>query len=268
MKILALALASVLAAGSCSSVSGSRTTITPSDNQITRTHNVRSFDAIEASRVKVVYTPGPATGTVTVTAPDNVMPYVQVRVDDGTLECEIDNDVQLRRNDRSQVVITVTAPDVDDFEASLSGIIEITGNLNIREFSASASTSGSISAPAVTVSGEAELEAGTSGSVSIRTLTAGKVDFDATTSGSISVATLSARKVGAEATTSGSVTVSGGTTAEADYEAGTSGSLTLDGLTAETGSASASTAGTVRCRILRPSDISTSTGGSVNNSTN
>ncbi len=148
MKHFAIAF-SVLALSVMPSCAMTNNHLRPSSNMVTKTMNVGNFDGIEASRVKVVYTPG-AAGPVTISAPDNIMPYVKVRVHDGDLECRIDRDIQIEMSSGPVVTVTVSAPAVDDFEASVSGIIQVDGNLNVHDFSAEANTAAQILVPSLT----------------------------------------------------------------------------------------------------------------------
>ncbi len=266
MKTIAIAIVSLLTLnGSCAAFNRGNTRITPSGTNTTRTVGVRAFDAIEASRVKVVYTPGPATGTVTVTAPDNLMQYVVIEVDDGTLECGISNRVQLIGSNDTCVTVTVTASAANDFKAVANGMIEVNGDLTVNELEASASTNGSVVLGNVTAHDDADLEVTTNGVVKILNLVTGSADISATTNATVSVNEVRAEEIDADATTNGRINISGGTVSEVEYVAATGGNIDASAVTAGTGSATATTGGSIDCKIRRAVSISSNTGGSVNN---
>lgn len=242
----------------------SRQRITPSNTMVTRTVSISKIDEITASRVKVIYTPERATGSVRVTAPDNLISYVQVTSNNGVLKCEIDNDIEVRGENGPCVTIEVSSYKVHEFEAILSAVIDIRDDLDLPEFSAETSTSGTIKAQNITVSDEIELDATTSGSIKVRQASARKLTAEASTSGSVKVASVTVRKLDVEATTSGSVKIEGGTAETADCDASTSGSVNITEVTAPRGTLDASTSGSIRANVPNAS-ISTSTGGSVRN---
>ena len=257
--------AMVVAATSCNA----RTIINGGSNQLvaegpmqTRTVNASGFDAIEAAMVKVVYTPGAGNGTVTINAPESVMEYVEVEVRRGTLKCRIREGYSVR-NGADQITVTVTAPGVDDFEASLSAAIQVSGAISTRELEASASTSGRVTFGNVSCTSDVELGATTSGRVTIAALQCDDLEIETSTSGNVSVATATCTSVDAEASTSGSVTIAGGRADKATYSATTSGSIDASALNAHRGSADASTGGSISCTIENASSMSSSTGGSI-----
>lgn len=257
--ILSLSLCALLCTPACARH------ITPSSNTASRTENIGSFSSIEASRVKVIYTVGEATGRAEISAPENLMQYVIVRVNDGKLKVKLDNDVELRNFNSDRITITVSGPAVEEIDAKLSATVEVNGKLDVREFSAETSTSGSIVLGDVKTRRDCTFESSTSGSVSARNVQCGdKAEFDASTSGTVSVTNLTAQTIEAEASTSGTVSINGGSANSADYEAQTSGTISAAALTAARGKASASTSGTVDCRITNAT-IHNSTGGQVTN---
>lgn len=266
MKILPLALAALVAiATSCTAQA--RTRLTPSANITHQTVRITNIDGIEASRVKVIYTPGTFAGNVAVAAPDNVMPYVRVNVSNGTLECSIDDDVEVRGLNGPCVTITVTAPDVHEFDASLSAVIDIRGNLSLKEFSAETSTSGSITGRNVQCRESVELEVGTAGTVTLSAVSAPEISLETSTSGTITLGSVTTAKLDAESTTSGTITLRGGTAEKVDYSASTSGTIHASAVTATKGSLDASTSGTLHCKVLRPTRTEQSTGGTIRNDT-
>ncbi len=262
MKHFAIAL-SVLALSVMPACGRANNHLRPSSNMVTRTVNVGSFDGIEASRVKVVYTPG-AAGPATISAPDNIMPYVKVRVHDGDLECHIDRNIQIETSSGPVVTVTVSAPAVDDFEASVSGIIQVEGNLNVHDFSAEVNTAAQILVPSLTAA-EASFEASTAGVVTVNNaMVSEEVEIDASTAGVVTLNTLKAAELEADITTSGVVNIQQGNINYGDLEATTGGVINAQNVSFDRGRATASTGGVINYSgsALRRN---VSTGGAVNN---
>ncbi len=262
MKHFAIAF-SVLALSVMPSCAMTNNHLRPSSNMVTKTMNVGNFDGIEASRVKVVYTPG-AAGPVSISAPDNIMPYVKVRVHDGDLECRIDRDIQIEMSSGPVVTVTVSAPAVDDFEASVSGIIQVDGNLNVHDFSAEANTAAQILVPSLTAA-DASFEASTAGVVTVNNaMVSDDVETEVSTGGVVTLNTLKAAKLEADITTGGVVNIQQGNINYGDLEATTGGVINAQCVTFGGGKASATTGGVINVsgNTLRRS---ASTGGSINN---
>lgn len=227
------------------------------------TDAVANFTEIEASRVSVVYTQGPLTAA-RIEAPDNVLEHVRVYVDGETLHAEIDRSYNVNFHDNQGVTITVSSPAVDEVFATVAGRVTL-GNITATDdLELHATTSAAVTADTVRVAGDVETFATTGARVSVTALTCSEFKADATTAGTISVGTLTAEEVEGDVTTGSSITLAG-SAVEVDFTATTGGSLEADALAAERGEATATTGAEVNCNIARPSSLSSTTGGSVNN---
>lgn len=236
-----LALIALGLAVSACAQNNTRVELTGAD--VTRSMNVGEITEIETSQIDVVYTPGANPGTITITAPETAMDYINVRVDDGELKCSLRQGVNLVRNDR-RIVVAVAAPAVKSFEANLSAKIEINGHLNVGKLDIETSTSGSVTAGEITVQTEADIETSTSGSVSIATLNCNELKLESSTSGAITV---------------------GGAAQRADYEASTSGNIDANNLCALSGKLEANTSGHIKSYVVNVTHLETATGGTVTN---
>ncbi len=261
--LITIFTASLLVSGSVCARNTTR--VNPSSNNVTRTVQVSGFNEIEASRVNVEYTPGAATGTVTITAPENVMDYVVVQKDGNTLECSIMDGVEIISGASRCVTIAVTAPSVDEFEATLSAKIDIKGDIDVREFNAECSTSGMVVARNIRAGSRFDVDASTSGVITVRTVEAPEINAEASTSASVTIARAVTRSMELETTTSSTITVVEGTADYAEYNASTGASINAAGVAVRRGGVSVSTGGSVQSAITNLVMSDNTTGGNITN---
>lgn len=260
--------------------------ITLSSNAITKEINVRAFKKLNVSLGNVTVVAGEPTDILTVSAPDNVMEYIEIKSSGSTLSIGRKDNINIRYSKNSKPInITVSASmlsaiDVSlsstvtvqgkvmgediDMDAATSGTITI-GEIEVKDLDATVSTSGSIKIADANIQGKADITTSTSGSVKIENANVtAKAELESSTSGSVNIGMLKTNKLTADASTSGSIKISGGTAQYADLEASTSGSISCSKLSAATGEASASTGGSISCDI-KSVEITKSLGGSVKN---
>ena len=123
LSIMALCAAVLLASPACTAtahtnisygdMAASKSKVTGSGKIITRSVSISDYTKIEASRaVKVVIEERRGNEAV-IKADDNIMPYVIVKVDGGTLFIGIDNEIKSLNN----VSVTVSVPNNGDITA-------------------------------------------------------------------------------------------------------------------------------------------------------
>lgn len=263
--------------------------ITASSTLINKEIKIRTFNKIDASIGNVTVTTGQPTNTLKISAPDNILQYIEIASQGSTLKISRKDNVNIRFSNNSKpITIEVATPSLCDINASLSARVNVKGQNISDEIELDASTSGNISLESIVagsldadattsgsikivnakINGKADIETSTSGSVSIENSTiTDKTDIESSTSGSTIISMLNTNRLIANASTSGSIKVAGAVR-KVNLDASTSGNISCDKLIAETGDASASTGGHVSCNIKLPSEISSSLGGSVKNKTN
>ncbi|KAA4196483.1 DUF2807 domain-containing protein, partial [Bacteroides ovatus] len=105
--------------------------ITPSKNYVTKKVNVGSFNAIStSSSVDVIYTQSSGGQDVEIYAPDNLVDYIDVRVEGGVLKVGFKsprNNFSI--NGKYKKEVRVSAPAVNSLKASSSGDIIIKNGL-------------------------------------------------------------------------------------------------------------------------------------------
>ena len=121
--------------------------ITPSKNYVTKKVNVGSFNAIStSSSVDVIYTQSSGGQNVEIYAPDNLVDYIDVRVEGGVLEVGFKsprNNFSI--NGKHKKEVRVSAPAVNSLKASSSGDIIIKNGLKTSgKVTVKASSSGDV----------------------------------------------------------------------------------------------------------------------------
>ena len=105
--------------------------ITPSKNYVTKKVNVGSFNAIStSSSVDVIYTQSSGGQDVEIYAPDNLVDYIDVRVEGGVLKVGFKsprNNFSI--NGKHKKEVRVSAPAVNSLKASSSGDIIIKNHI-------------------------------------------------------------------------------------------------------------------------------------------
>lgn len=218
--------------------------ITPSSNIATKSFTINKFNEIESSIVNIIYNVGPATNTATITAPDNVMPYISVQSDNGRLKCQLREGVNIRG--KFNATVTVYAPKVEEIEATTSSTIEVRGKLTTDNLEVNTSTSGKIVFNnGVHSDGTVEFNAETSGKITLTTLVANTVELNSFTSAVVTIDTITATDVEFNSETSGNVEVKTLITKNAECQANTSGDISIDTITTDNLDCESTTAGSI-----------------------
>lgn len=190
---------------------------------VTRNVNVGRFSSLDvSSAIKVNYAVG-SNVSVSVTAPENVMPYVVVKVDGDELECYLKHKSFNLKN--RQIVVNITAPMVKEIEASGASSVNVLSD----------------------VSGMASIEADASGAsnVNFKSLSADKVEFDVSGASSIIATTVKAKLADLEASGASNITIAG-TASSVGASASGASNIDISGLTVSGGSLSASGASNIK----------------------
>ena len=218
--------------------------ITPSKNYVTKKVNVGSFNAIStSSSVDVIYTQSSGGQDVEIYAPDNLVDYIDVRVEGGVLKVGFKsprNNFSI--NGKHKKEVRVSAPAVNSLKASSSGDIIIKNGLK--------------------TSGKVTVKASSSGDVTGSTISCGDFAATANSSGDVSVKNLNDAAVSADASSSGDVILAG-ICENASYRASSSGDVKAKGMKAGKVTASASSSGDVECYVTGSLTAKASSSGEV-----
>ena len=260
-------LAMAVVASAFTSCAVAQDGIVPSKNYVTKKVEVGKFDGIStATSIDVAYTQTAGSQDVEVYAPDNLMEYVKVTVEDGMLKVRFKNKdskkgISINGNHKTEV--RVSAPAVHKLRASSSGDVILKNGLKTEgEVSMKSSSSGDIEGENV-VCDVLNAESSSSGDVSIKELKAETVNAAASSSGDVSIKELKAETVNAAASSSGDVILSG-VCRSVNISASSSGDVEAKNLKANVVNANASSAGDITCHAVESLDATTSSSGSVN----
>lgn len=223
-------LTSIFAAMMLISASACAETIYASKNIVTKNVTTGSFSGISTtSSVDVEYIQSPAQSIV-ISAPDNIIDYVEVKVSGKTLKVGYKSPCNIVLH-KSKVVVKVSAPNVSSFTTGSSGDIDIKGTLDIAgDVTFNTGSSGDIEAKSVKCK---RLNATTSSSGDIEIDNAYCITLMAKTqsSGDIKIKNVSATTVNATTQSSGDIKLAG-TCTDAKYTTGSSGDINAKSLRA------------------------------------
>lgn len=238
--------------------------ITPSKNYVTKKVNVGSFNAIStSSSVDVIYTQSSGGQDVEIYAPDNLVDYIDVRVEGGVLKVGFKsprNNFSI--NGKHKKEVRVSAPAVNSLKASSSGDIIIKNGLKTSgKVTVKASSSGDVTGSTISCDDFAAT-ANSSGDVILEKVSCTNFSADASSSGDVSVKNLNAADVSADASSSGDVILAG-ICENASYRASSSGDVKAKGMKAVNVTASASSSGDVECYVTGSLTAKASSSGEV-----
>lgn len=238
--------------------------ITPSKNYVTKKVNVGSFNAIStSSSVDVIYTQSSGGQDVEIYAPDNLVDYIDVRVEGGVLKVGFKsprNNFSI--NGKHKKEVRVSAPAVNSLKASSSGDIIIKNGLKTSgKVTVKASSSGDVTGSIISCDDFAAT-ANSSGDVILEKVSCTNFSADASSSGDVSVKNLNAANVSADASSSGDVILVG-ICENASYRASSSGDVKAKGMKAVNVTASATSSGDVECYVTGSLTAKASSSGEV-----
>ena len=264
MKVFLMTVAMVLSMFTSCVITQDR--IVPSANYETKPIKVERFDGIATSTsIDVIYNQTSGSQHVEIYAPDNLMEYIKVQVEDGILRVGIcsEGNKGIMINGKHQTIVRVLAPEVHSFQASSSGNILLKNGLQTTgKVSMKSSSSGDIEGGNV-VCDELEAHASSSGDVTLQKLDCRSLYADANSSGDVEIKWLTANEVQADASSSGDVIIAEGTCEHAEFDASSSGDVVAKGLKATHVTASASSAGDISCYPIESLKSKVSSSGNI-----
>ena len=240
-------LAMAVVASAFTSCAVAQDGIVPSKNYVTKKVEVGKFDGIStATSIDVAYTQTAGSQDVEVYAPDNLMEYVKVTVEDGMLKVRFKNKdskkgISINGNHKTEV--RVSAPAVHKLRASSSGDVILKNGLKTE--------------------GEVSMKSSSSGDIEGENVVCDILNAESSSSGDVSIKELKAETVNAAASSSGDVILSG-VCRSVNISASSSGDVEAKNLKANVVNANASSAGDITCHAVESLDVTTSSSGSVN----
>jgi hypothetical protein len=240
--------------------------IVPSKNYVTKKVEVKSFDGISASTsIDVEYTQTSGNQDVEVYAPDNLVDYVKVEVEDGVLKVCFESKNKKKGitiNGKHKTKVSVSAPAVHKLHASSCGDIllknglKVQGKVVVKSSSSSDIEGGSVACDELLV------KTSSSGDVSLENVVSTSLNVEASSSGDVDIKMLQAETVEAEVSSAGDIELAG-VCHSAKFSASSSGDVMAKMLKANVVTAKASSAGDITCHAVDSLDVTTSSSGNV-----
>lgn len=168
----------------------------------------KEVSAIETCQaIKIVYTQSPKT-SVTVTAPKRLKDKIAISIENVKLSAKFNSSVNMKLNET--VTVFVTAPAVNDFEASSAGSITIAGSLSLpgKKVEIEASSAASFRAPAVDCD-KLEVDCSSASSAKIDSCKANTLEVESSSAASLTVNGINATTVKGGVSSAASLKLSG-----------------------------------------------------------
>lgn len=218
----------------------------------TVTYQVKAsaISSIETSSgLTVTYTPGAAT-SVSVTTPENVKQYLDIKIVDGELRATVKSN-KPNRLKVDGVKIAVSAPSVTEFEAQSAGTITATGAVKLpgKKIGIEVSSAGNINIPSLTCD-KLDIEASSAGNVNVTTCNAKTIDAEASSAANIVLNSVMSDYIDAEAGSAANIILSG-KAKRVNFEASSNANIKAASLAADTGNAEASSLGNISCKAKK-----------------
>lgn len=238
------AMTALLSAASCSNSFniGTGFKSDPSSPIVSRTVNPGSFSEIfSAQGLKVVYQTG-SESSVVIKAPQDLQDKIKVENRQGDLNVKLSQQVA-KGIDR--VVVTVTSPMVSGFHASSASTLSLPDGYDLEK-------------------GTLILDVSSGAMIIGRQAVAPEIEITASSGGSLTLSSES-EEIEVSASSGAAINVSG-KSAKGEINASSGATVSAQKLEIASGSASASSGALIVCDIIRPESITSSSGGSINNS--
>ena len=254
--------------------------VRPSDNVVSHNFTLADFDEIDAAVVNVQYSVG-TPGSATLTAPDNIIDLIEVRVDKGELEVALKDNVRI--SGRVDATLTVSSTSLREVDCAAGAVVTVGTPIMLNsDFDANVSSGAKLHIASlsckgidVEVSSAAEVvidscfgakfegEAAAAGNMAVRNLSIeGAISLETSSAGKIDIDSAVCRRLAIEASSVGYAIVSRGDVGTVSIEASSASSVKV-GATFDGGSAEASSGASVHVDTAKLTRTESSSGGSI-----
>ncbi|MDE6114779.1 MAG: DUF2807 domain-containing protein [Muribaculum sp.] len=241
-------LATMLLVATAACAKDTNKTLYGSKNIVTKEVTAGNFNSIvTTSSVDVDYYQSKAK-SITISAPDNIIDYIDVKTDGNKLKVGYKklNNIRSIELHNVKVVVTVSAPDVRTFTTGSSGDIDIKTDItSAGDISFSTNSSGDIKAKAIVCKSMAA-STRSSGDIEISSLNCSNLDAMTNSSGDLKINDIKATEVKATANSSGDIKLSG-ECENARLTSNSSGDIKAKSLAAVKVEATANSSGDIYC---------------------
>ena len=208
-------------------------TITASDNIVTKTVAVSDFDGLSQSgSIEVTYIQEEGTGNprVVISGPDNIVELVEVEQSGKTIKVHFKKNTNIRLN-KKPFKVEVYSSEIR--KLSLAGSGDLTfGEIKTADFSLALSGSGDVNGRSIRSTGDVGISLAGSGDVGISSVGCFDLSISLAGSGDIVVKGINSETVSTSVAGSGDITLSG-ETQKASYSLAGSGDIHARGLKAQ-----------------------------------
>ncbi len=238
-------------------------TLTASNKIVKKTLNIDNFNSVSIpSIINVVYTQQPGNSIAKIEAPDNLMEYVSIEVNGGTLIANLkkSSDMTLKMNGQA-IVCYINSPSLSTVNLSGTGDFNCT-NLNTDKLTLTVTGTGDITFNGVKCTSSASANVSGTGDIELKTLECSTLTAQIGGTGDIEIDNLQATSVNASVGGTGDIELQGRVT-EATYNAGGTGDIKARKLVADNVVAHAGGTGDIECYANKSIDASGSVTASV-----
>ena len=178
------------------------------------------------------------------------------------------NDYSFSAEAASNATITagnVTVSRKAEIEAASNAKVNL-GHLSANSVDLEAASNAKVNIGQMQVAGKAEIEAASNAKVNITEIAGtARIEAEGVSNATLDIASLTAETLKVEAYSNAKVYVRAGSARQADFEAASNGKIDASEFRARTGSLEASSNGRIASRIAAPTNISSGSNGSINN---
>lgn len=161
-----------------------KNTITASSTIIDKEFQVEDFNRISSSGAfDFVYSTGDP--YVSISAPDNIMEYLDVRIKDGKLYIETDRSIRIKK--LNKIIVTVHSPILNGLEISGAGDFHATTGLTAEDFKAGISGAGNLKINGLKA-GDVSIKVSGAGDVDVTGLECNGIDVSISGAGNVTLA--------------------------------------------------------------------------------
>ena len=218
--------------------------ITPSRTYTTKTFDFKGFTAIASnSIIDVEYTQSPGFTKVEVSAPENLMQYVRLNVDNGTLNINFESFSGKNFSGSYKIIAKIRAPSVNVFTTNGTGDITLRNALNASK--------------------DIKLTTNGTGDITGPTVVCGYLETSVNGTGDIEIKTVSTKSLNANLSGTGDIDLLGGTAENAIYVLTGTGDINAKNLSAREVNATNHSTGDIECHATESLTVKSNSVGSV-----
>lgn len=242
---------------------GSVNTWDISKSTLKKSYKISQFSKIEAANgIKVIFTQGKFTGTADVQMSPTAEKYLEIKVEEGTLELSYRTH---KENINGPTIVKVQAPQLTSIDLSSAADVEINGNLKVdNKLDIELSSAASVTAGDVT-GVEVDIDLSSASKVIMGNLNLNKFEIEQSSASECKIGKVTAVNMEVDLSSASKCEVAGFNGTGIDAEASSGSNINIKGITAQTVKAEATSGADINLQgVCSYVSIDSSSGGSVN----